>query len=228
MLNEKLSFLSNNVKGIKAAEKRLKVFWKFQKLKHSCGVCVSPRNTLVGICWEKKTWSDKFYRQLLLILSISVVLHAKLYYVKRSVELLNKFNDKSGRVLIIELKIENKVLLLINLYKASTENKQYSTLSDLRNVIEKNTIDINKKSPVFGGDFNLFFEGKLKTQGANPVPKKKSLAKLTQIKEDLICLIFGELENQAKSVVLFVNNTFLIIFKEDFIIFSYLMFYKNL
>ena len=43
--------------------------------------------------------------------------------------------------------------------------------------------DINNKSIVFGGDFNLFFEAKLEEQGGYPVLKKKSLAKLIQIKE---------------------------------------------
>ena len=50
MFNEKLSFLSNNVKGIKVAEKTLDFFLIFQKLKHSFGVCISPRNLLVGRC----------------------------------------------------------------------------------------------------------------------------------------------------------------------------------
>ena len=38
-------------------------------------------------------------------------------------------------------------------------------------------------SIAFGGDFILFFEAKLDVQGGNPVLKKKSLAKLIQIKE---------------------------------------------
>ena len=55
------------------------------------------------------------------------------YYGKTSFEPLNKFSDKSGRVLIVEVKIENQVLLLINLYNANTENEQLSTLSELKN-----------------------------------------------------------------------------------------------
>ena len=38
-------------------------------------------------------------------------------------------------------------------------------------------------SIAFGGDFILFFEAKLDVQGGNRVLKKKSLAKLIQIKE---------------------------------------------
>ena len=56
------------------------------------------------------------------------------YCGKKSFELLSKFNDKSGRILIKEVKIENKVLLLINLYNANTENKKLSILCDLSNM----------------------------------------------------------------------------------------------
>ena len=87
--------------------------------------------------------------------------------------------------------------------------------------------DINNKSIEFGGDFNLFFEAKLEAQEGNPVLKKKTLAKLIQIKEKFVC-IFGELETQTRSVILFVNNILLVILKEDLITFSCLMFYKNL
>ena len=44
------------------------------------------------------------------------------------------------------------------------ENEQLSTLSDLINMLEK-IDDINIKSAVFGGDFDLFFEVKLEAQG---------------------------------------------------------------
>ena len=70
-----------------------------------------------------------------------------------------------------------KSLLLINLYNASTENEQLSTLSDLSNMLEK-IDDISNKRIVFEGDLNLFFEAKLEGQEGNPVMKKKSLAKL--------------------------------------------------
>ena len=39
--------------------------------------------------------------------------------------------------------------------------------------------------------------------------------------------MYGELETQTRNVILFVNNTLLVIFKEGLIIFSYLVFYKK-
>ena len=70
------------------------------------------------------------------------------YYGKKSFELLNRFNDKSGPALIIKVKIGNEVLLLINLYIANMENEQLRTLSDLSNMLEK-IDDINNKKIVF-------------------------------------------------------------------------------
>ena len=57
----------------------------------------------------------------------------------------------------MEVKIESKFLLLINLDNANTKNEQLSTLSDVSNMLEK-IDDINDKSVVFGEDFDLFFE----------------------------------------------------------------------
>ena len=126
MFNDKLSFLPNNGKGIKASEKRLKSFEHFRNL-----------NTPSGFVFLQETHSS--------VDITTIFKHGKTnscglaidYYGKKSFELLNKFNDKSGRVLIIEVKIENEVLSLINLYNANTENEQLSTLSDLSNILEK-------------------------------------------------------------------------------------------
>lgn len=57
----------------------------------------------------------------------------------------------------MEVEIEIKFLLLINLNNANTENEHLSTLSDIRNLLEK-IYGINNKSILFGGDCNLFFE----------------------------------------------------------------------
>ena len=43
--------------------------------------------------------------------------------------------------------------------------------------------NIINKNVILGGDFNLFFNTSLETQGRNPILKKKSLEKLIEIKE---------------------------------------------
>ena len=44
---------------------------------------------------------------------------------------------------------------------------------------------IAKKKIVFGGDFNLIFACKFDASGGNPILKRKSLAKLIEIKVSL-------------------------------------------
>ena len=116
------------------------------------------RSTLLGGCRKKNGTTIKDNCLLfshLKTCEVSIGYHRKKYF-----KLLYKFNDQSGRVLIIEVETENEVLLLINLCNANTENEQLSILSDLSNKLEKIN-GINDKTTVSGRDFNLFFEAKL-------------------------------------------------------------------
>ena len=50
---------------------------------------------------------------------------------------------------------------------------------------------IGVKNIVFGGDFNLIFDQKFDASGGNPILKKRSIAKLIEIKETLfLCNIW--------------------------------------
>ena len=84
-------------------------------------------------------------------------------------------------------------------------------------------IDDFKKGIVFGGDFNLFFEAKLEAQGGNPILKKKSWAKLIQIKEKFDLYDIWRIRNPS-----IINGTLLGVFKEEMVIFPYLIIYENL
>ena len=55
---------------------------------------------------------------------------------KNSFELLSKFHDKSGCVLITEVKIKNEVLLF-NLYNVNMENEQLSKKEKYCTVLKK-------------------------------------------------------------------------------------------
>ena len=107
MLNDKLSFLSNDIKGIKASEKRLKLFKYFRNLSTPAGfVFLQEIQSSVDV--EKK-WNDDFQGQLFFshgkTNSCGVTIG---YYGRKSFQLLSKSSDKSGRVLIVEVKIETK------------------------------------------------------------------------------------------------------------------------
>ena len=94
----------------------------------------------------------------------------------------NKKSDKSGRVLLVEATIDDTVFVLINIFNANTEFEQLESLSDLVSIIDK-VKDIQSKNIVLGGDINVVFDISLESLGGNPCLKKKSIAKLIQIKE---------------------------------------------
>ena len=93
-----------------------------------------------------------------------------------------KQTDNEGRILILDVSINDSEYILINLYNANTENEQIDVLSSLFELLEEFDI-CPAKQLVMPGDFNLFFNSKLETHGGNPTLKKKSLAKPIEFKE---------------------------------------------
>ena len=90
--------------------------------------------------------------------------------------------DQSGRILILDVSINDSEYILINLYNADTEKEQIEVLSDLFALLK--TFDINpRKQLIMAGDFNLFFNSNLDAAGENSTLKRKSLAKFIELKE---------------------------------------------
>ena len=86
--------------------------------------------------------------------------------------------------MVIEVKIDDPVFVLINIYDANTKQEQLHTLNDLLNILETFE-DIQDKNFVLGGDFNVILNRVLDSKGGKPVIKKKTIAKLIQITENL-------------------------------------------
>ena len=86
--------------------------------------------------------------------------------------------------MVTEVKIDDSVIVLINIYNANTESEKLHTLNDLINILETFQ-DIRDKSIVLGGDFNVTFNPSLDSEGGKPVIKKRKIAKLIQISENL-------------------------------------------
>ena len=75
--------------------------------------------------------------------------------------------DKEGRILILDVSINDSEYILINLYNAITENEQIDVLSSLFDLLEEFYISLTNEL-VMTGDFNMFFNSKLEAQGRNP------------------------------------------------------------
>ena len=83
----------------------------------------------------------------------------------------NQKTDNDGRILILDVTINDVNLVLINLYNASTETEQVSVLNILSSILEKFDVTI-EKNLILAGDFNLFLNPKLDAKGEKPAIKK--------------------------------------------------------
>ena len=86
----------------------------------------------------------------------------------KGLNILNMKCDNLGRILVIEVKIDDSVFVLTNIF--NTEPEQLHTLNDFINILE--TFE------VLGGDFNVFLNPSLDSESCKPVIKKKAIAKL--------------------------------------------------
>ena len=104
-----------------------------------------------------------------------------------SFKVSNKKQDESGRILILDVKVNDNDFLLINLRNANKESEQLNILSSLCNLLDDIT-DLHCKNIILVRDFNIFFN---EARGGNPKIKHKSVAKIIHIKESLgVCDIW--------------------------------------
>ena len=75
--------------------------------------------------------------------------------------------DNNGRIIIIDLILDDEKYLLINLYNANTESEQLDTINCLNNLLSNHNLDGDYK-PIFTGDLNFIFDTNLDALGGNP------------------------------------------------------------
>ena len=84
----------------------------------------------------------------------------------------NQKTDNDGRILILDVTINDVNFVLIILYNANTETEQVSVLNNLSSPLEKLDVTLAKKV-ILAGDFNLFLNSKLDAKGGKSAIKKK-------------------------------------------------------
>ena len=80
----------------------------------------------------------------------------------------SKLSVNDGRILILDVDIDDKDLILINLYHPNTKVEQLKTLSKLTEILTK--LHLTKNNTIICAvDFNLIFNIKLESCRRNPV-----------------------------------------------------------
>ena len=107
---------------------------------------------------------------------------------------------------------------MINLYNVNTGKEQLEILSNLFALLKTFDIDPNKHI-IMAENFNLFFNSKLDVVGGKPALKRKSLAKLIELKEAYdLCDIWRKRNTKENNSPL-LRNILLVLFNADVITF---------
>ena len=110
-------------------------------------------------------------------------------------------NDKNGRILILEVTIDDTEYLLINIYNANAEQHQLETLQNLSILLE-NFDNFYDKNVILAGDFNLFFNKKLECKWGRPILKKQSVRHIIKLQEAFDLSDIWRIRNPKKNILL--------------------------
>ena len=94
----------------------------------------------------------------------------------------------------------------LSIFTILTQSLSSYLLSPLHKNYLKKLLIITKKSIIFGSDFNLIFHCKFDASRRNPLLKRKSLAKLIEIKEALYLCDIWRIRNPNVSRFTFWQN----------------------
>ena len=84
--------------------------------------------------------------------------------------------------MILDASIDDTDYILVNIYNANAKTEKNKVLNNLHLLL--GSLDIHQiKQIILAGDFNLFLDTTLDTEGGTPCLKKKSVAKLIKIKQ---------------------------------------------
>ena len=124
-MNGNYNFISNNVKGIKASEKRLKVFEYLKNNINDNGFIFLQETH--SLSKDELKWKDEFGGYLFFSHGKSNSCGVAIGYCgTEDFKVVNTACDKNGRIQIIDAKLNGTNLLLINFYNCNTESEHLS------------------------------------------------------------------------------------------------------
>ena len=164
-----MSFLTHNTKGLQSNKKRLKLI-KYLKDKLSSSGFLFLQETH-STEKNEASWKKDFNGQVFFSHGKSNSCGVLIcYYGSNKPVIKNQLQDNDGRILILNLTIDEENFILVNYYNPNTETQQLEKLQELNSMLS--TLNISQSSNIiFGGDFNLFFNSKLEALGETPLSR---------------------------------------------------------
>ena len=156
--------------NVKSSKKWLKLF-EYLKNKLGSNEVLFPHETHT-ISNNENVWADYFKGQVFFWHGTSNSRGALIAYLgSKSFIVKNKRNDDAGRILILDISIDDTDCILVNIYDANTDTEQIKVLNDLHLFLYM--LDIHQNSLVIlAADFNIFHDTTLEAEWDSPCLKK--------------------------------------------------------
>ena len=126
--------------------------------------------SLMVSCFSKtdSTANDEIERKMVLKVTSNSCGILICFIGSKKLFIRSKLSVNDGRILILDVDIDDKDLILINLYHPNTKVEQLKTLSKLTEILTK--LHLTKNNTIICAvDFNLIFNIKLESCRRNPV-----------------------------------------------------------
>ena len=199
-----LTFITNNIKGIRNNSKRLFVVEYFRNKLGNNGILFLQET--LSTFNDEIIWKNDFNRPVFYSHDTSQSCGVLIAYFGNLSFSVNKHvGDKNGRILILDVNIDEIRYVLVNIYNANNEVEQVQVLSELSELM-KNINFSEENCIVLAGDLNVFFDSKLETKGGKPSLKQKSAAKHLELKEEYDLWNISKIRNPTKKLYTFRQN----------------------
>ena len=114
------NFISNNVKGLKSTKKRIKLLEYFKSKLAPSGVLFAQETHSTKEIEQK--WKDELNGQIFFSHGKSNSCGIFIAFLgSKSVTITKEVSDNNGRILVLQVKIEDEIYLLVNLYNSNNE-----------------------------------------------------------------------------------------------------------
>ena len=140
---DNLSFITNNVKGIQSMKKRLKLIEYFKSKITTHGILFLQETHSSSD--DEQKWRDNFGGNTFFSHGKRNSCGVLISYIgTHNFIVNNQKTDNDGRILILDVTINDVNFVLINLYNANTETEQVSVLNNLSSLLEKSDVILEK------------------------------------------------------------------------------------
>ena len=138
----RINFISNNVKSLQCTNKRLKLIKYFKdKIVSNSFLFLQETHSTIN---DQIKWNDDFKGEVFYLHGKANSCGVLICFIgSKNNFIRNKLSDNDGRVLILDVDIDDENFILINLYNPNTEAEQLKTLSKLTEMLTKLNVTQN-------------------------------------------------------------------------------------